>query len=202
LQTIKPRVVTIEETEGLLTRHIEWFSALINIIVYVGYSVRWRRIHCEGYGVPQNRTRLYVIASGPGETLPQVAEPTHGEGEGLKKPVTVGNALAKIPRNDPNHQKTYNNNNWEKPKFTLDQHANTVTCDGGKNWHPHPTEKRKFTDRELARLQTFPDDHRFVDPRVTVTRRQVGNAVPPLLAKTMDEKIIRSLKETDGVGRR
>jgi DNA (cytosine-5)-methyltransferase 1 len=202
LQTIKPRVVTIEETEGLLTRHIEWFSALINIIVSVGYSVRWRRIHCKEYGVPQNRTRLYIIASGPGETLPQVAERTHGEGEGMKKPVTVGNALAKIPRNAPNHQKTYNNNNWEKPKFTLDQQANTVTCDGGKNWHPNPTEKRKFTDRELARLQTFPDDHRFVDSRVTVTRRQVGNAVPPLLAKTMDEKITRSLKETDGVGRR
>jgi DNA (cytosine-5)-methyltransferase 1 len=202
LQTIKPRVVTIEETEGLLTRHIEWFSALINIIVSVGYSVRWRRIHCKGYGVPRNRTRLYIIASGPGETLPQIAEPTHGEGEGLKKRVTVGNALAKIPCNASNHQKTYNNNNWEKPKFTLDQQANTVTCDGGKNWHPNPTEKRKFTDRELARLQTFPDDHRFVDPRVTVTRRQVGNAVPPLLAKTIDEKIIRSLKETDGVSRR
>lgn len=52
LQIIKPRVVTVEETEGLISRHREWFSALIHIFVCIGYSVRWKVVHCEQYGVP------------------------------------------------------------------------------------------------------------------------------------------------------
>lgn len=196
LQTIRPRVVTIEETEGLISRHGEWFSALINIFVYVGYSVRWRKIQCEKYGVPQKRTRLFIIASGPGEKLPQIAKPTHGDG--LQPLVTIRDVLNIIPPNALNHQKTYKGD-WPKPAFSPDQQANCVTCGGGKNYHP--SGKRNYTNRELACFQTFPLWHLF-DPGLTIGRKQVGNAVPPRLAKVMYHEILKSLKETDGIDSR
>lgn len=64
VEKLKPRVVTIEETEGLFSRHIEWFSLLINTFTSLGYSVRWKIVQCHAYGVPQTRKRLLIIAAG------------------------------------------------------------------------------------------------------------------------------------------
>ena len=64
VETMKPRAVTVEETDGIIVRHNEWFSALINIFVSLGYSVRWTTLKCQNYAVPQTRKRLFIIASG------------------------------------------------------------------------------------------------------------------------------------------
>lgn len=66
-----------------------------------------------------------------------------------------------------------------------------------------PFEPRTFTVRELARLQSFDDSFEFLGKRTTggLRRRievpqysQVGNAVPPLLAKAVAEEIIKANK--------
>jgi DNA (cytosine-5)-methyltransferase 1 len=64
VEKLKPRVVTIEETEGLFTRHSEWFFLLVNTFTCFGYSVRWKVVQCHSYGVPQSRKRLLIIAAG------------------------------------------------------------------------------------------------------------------------------------------
>lgn len=61
---LRPRIVTIEETEGLFSRHRDWFYLLINIFTSSGYSVRWKVVQCHAYGVPQTRKRLLVVAAG------------------------------------------------------------------------------------------------------------------------------------------
>lgn len=63
LYQAKPRVVTLEQTSGLLRRHILYFNAVILMFTARGFSIRWRVIDCANYGVPQKRSRLIMIAS-------------------------------------------------------------------------------------------------------------------------------------------
>lgn len=56
---------------------------------------------------------------------------------------------------------------------------------------------RYFTVRELARLQTFPDDWQFANSW-TESRRQLGNAVPVLMARTIGERIAAALQGSSG----
>ena len=53
---------------------------------------------------------------------------------------------------------------------------------------------RRFTPREVARIQSFPDKFRFLGIK-TSQLKQVGNAVPPLLAQALAEEIAKLLQE-------
>ena len=54
----------------------------------------------------------------------------------------------------------------------------------------HPYQDRGLSVREAARLQSFPDDFYFEGP-ISHIQQQIGNAVPPLLAKAVFEQIIK-----------
>lgn len=61
----------------------------------------------------------------------------------------------------------------------------------------HPTVNRAISIREAARLQTFPDSFRFYGPKDS-QYQQVGNAVPPMLAEVIAEKILCYIDKKNG----
>ncbi|MBQ2699620.1 MAG: DNA cytosine methyltransferase [Clostridia bacterium] len=75
----------------------------------------------------------------------------------------------------------------------MDSKKPCFTIDTGHNHHFHYKANRVPTVRESARIQSFPDNFRFVGIK-TSQLKQVGNAVPPLLAQAVAESIITALE--------
>lgn len=78
----------------------------------------------------------------------------------------------------------------DKPSHTLVAHLGTDTYS-----HIHPFEPRGISVREAARLQSFPDDFSFNSSSMSDAFKQIGNAVPPLLAKAVAEAVIKNLNK-------
>lgn len=77
-----------------------------------------------------------------------------------------------------------------------DQPSYTITGSGGGGTHGyHWREPRALTNRERARLQTFPDNYEFSGSKESI-RKQIGMAVPPTLSKIIFEAILKTFAGT------
>ena len=95
----------------------------------------------------------------------------------LLKLIPEGGNFTNIPKDHPLYVKgmishVYRRINRAEPAKTI------IAAGGGGTWGYHYPENRPLTNRERARLQSFPDDFVF-EGSVTEVRRQIGNAVPP-----------------------
>lgn len=87
-----------------------------------------------------------------------------------------------------------NSRNFHVAWTRFDSNKPAPTIDTGHRHHFHYKYDRVPTVRECARLQSFPDDFVFLGNK-TQQFRQVGNAVPPLMAQAIAEQLLKYLKE-------
>ncbi|CAJ2504751.1 Uu.00g121450.m01.CDS01 [Anthostomella pinea] len=204
IKKLRPRVFTLEQTFGILSSKFEhYFNALVHGFTQYGYSVRWKVVHLQTWGLPARRQRLIMIGACPGEDLPPYPATTHSEnprpGDGTKRWVTVKQMLDKIPpdlkeRDDmhnPAKLPVKNHAPWN-PNVFLNR---CITTNGGFGNY-HPSGLRDFTQREYAVLQTFSIDYTF-DKRFR--KKQIGNAFPPMIVKALLKHIRVHLQEIDRV---
>ena len=102
--------------------------------------------------------------------------------------------LEQIRRNGGGRTTYYGRLRWEKPSYTISTYFNRI----GNGCHIHPEQDRLISIREAARLQSFPDNYRFTGSKGAI-HKQIGNAVPPLLAYKISlivSKIMVKLMQT------
>ena len=113
--------------------------------------------------------------------------------------ISEGGNFKDIPKNDPLYVKgmishVYRRIHRKEPSTTI------IAAGGGGTWGYHYPEPRPLTNRERARIQTFPDDFVF-EGSITEVRRQIGNAVPPkgvkLVAETLKPLFLGTYEKED-----
>lgn len=167
-----------------------------------GYKTKYKLLNAANYGVPQSRERVIFIGVRKDLDIEiPFPQPTHGASNGslpFTEPwVSVGEALKNIP--EPEKCPDIPNHTYSKYKLrfngylghrTIDPNkpAPTVTARGddrgGVVVLHHPNNHRRMSARELATVQSFPMNFIFHGTQSSVYR-QIGNAVPPLMAKAL-----------------
>lgn len=79
----------------------------------------------------------------------------------------------------------YGRLHWDQPSFTITTYFNRP----GNGTYVHPSENRMITSAEAARFQSFPDTFTFTGTK-SLRTKQIGNAVPPLLAYQIARRIV------------
>lgn len=210
---LRPRAFLFENVPGLLTVNDgDDFSHLWNFIQEItGYSLFKTVLKATDFGVPQIRERLFIVGFRPdvvsdGFRFPEKCSAK--KSVGLPIPVPSGLAFENVD-GLPNHEirihtpevverfknvpqgKRDRGSYCDRIDPKLPSHTILIgSSAGGARPHIHPTEHRVLTVREAARIQSFPDWYEFGGGR-TEQYRQVGNAVPPLLAY----EVIRQIKK-------
>lgn len=213
-----PAFFVAENVKGLLSMNKGWAIRKIKEdfekVDDIGYDVQYKLLNFADYGVPQNRERVIIV--GIRKDLKakfEFPEPTHKD-----KPITAKMALNGVENIKANNEKlrtmpstieklkkipaggNYKNlpshadRNWMSliyKRLHPNQPSPTiVACGGGGTWGYHYKEPRPLTNRERARIQTFPDNFVFKGS-VAEVRRQIGNAVPPIGIKPIAEQLLR-----------
>ena len=106
---------------------------------------------------------------------------------------TPQSILDDVSRNHLNHNLANYCGGSNYKQWDATQITKCITCSGGQN-SSHPSGERSLTHAELAALQGFPAHHTF---HGTARRKQIGNAVPPMVHQKLLNWLVEKLKKAD-----
>ena len=237
LEEARPKAFLLENVEGLaFGGKDEGLKLLldevkrINRVAKTEYRPVVITLNAADYGVPQTRTRVFVIASRDGRLF-EKPTPTHRDGDGDSETgepwMTAWDAIGGVqePR-DPALALTgkwadllpsvpegmnylwHTNRMGGEPlfgwrrrywnfllKLAKNRPAWTIQAQPGPSTGPFHWTSRRLSGNELAHLQTFPLDIVITGNRGEV-QRQIGNAVPSLLAEVLAREIRQQFFDT------
>lgn len=216
VKELKPHYFVLENVPGIITmKDGKVVSAIIEAFEEIGYTTSIAILEAAEYGVPQLRSRAIFIGNRNGlfnpfpgpvfskenytpieqglEGLPdweRIPEINH---EWTKHSRQFEERISKVQQGGSLYETfidAYKRQYSEVPSMTIkENHGGT---------HIHPTLNRCISAREMARLQSFPDDF-FFKGSMKKAMWQIGNAVPPLLAQNIALALRPFLEEAKSI---
>ncbi len=197
----------------------EVFKQIVEDFAAAGYRVYHKLVNARDYGVPQIRERVFLVGiRNDIDYKYEFPKETHGIGKGLLPFVTLKEAIGDLRDNPGKYYKgsystIYMSRNrkkrWDEQSFTIQASGRQAPIhpdglpmkkiDTNKWIFPDGEENnRRLSVKEIQRIQTFPDWYQFSDGnnmkisengRLDKIYKQIGNAVPVLLARAISKPI-------------
>lgn len=184
VDAVKPRIFVAENVKGLLMKNNKAsLDQVMSDFRSLGYEVSIDLYKAADFGVPQNRERVFIVGRAPGTPPFEPPRAVLTKSDWVSSRQAIDD-LADLPE-DPtiNHIWSRANKSADQGSRVLDpdrpSHTIRAECHGNIQFHYNLP--RRVSMREAARFQSFPDDFIF-ESRLRETERQIGNAVPPVLA--------------------
>jgi DNA (cytosine-5)-methyltransferase 1 len=158
----------------------------------LGYDVTYQLYNAADYGVPQTRERVFIV--GTRSDINKFTPPAPVSDKHITSQEAIGD-LESVELNESfNHIWSFANKSSDQGnrKLKADRPGYTIRAECHGNIQFHYALPRRISMREAARFQSFPDNFIF-DSKLRETERQVGNAVPPVLAWHMANAVMKTL---------
>lgn len=214
----KPFAFIAENVKGMMTLGKgEILNQMIQDFESAGYDIKVKLVNARDYGIPQLRERVFIVGIRNDIDFDyKHPNPTHGEGK--LSYVTLRNAIGGLEEKpgewfsggySPIYLSRNRKKKWTDQSFTIQASGRQAPLHpsgpemvklGTDNWELPGVETlhRRLSVKEIARIQTFPDWFEFSDGgNINVQKnnslnkqyKQIGNAVPVLLAMAMTKPI-------------
>jgi DNA (cytosine-5)-methyltransferase 1 len=225
IQNKQPAFFVTENVPGIVSKsNIDEFEDILYSFQDIGYTVDWKKMDAEKYGVPQARTRVIIVGVRNDidydYQFPESGDETVQAGHLPACPSKETDKDGHDPDDLhlPNHEHyigSYSSRfmsrnrvrKWDEPAYTvlagaryqkIHPQAPKMEKIQKDEWvfkDGHEEEYRRYSVREAARLQTFPDDFIFHYDNIKDGYSQVGNAVPVKLAESVAESLLPLTKD-------
>ncbi len=196
LKEKEPRYFIAENVKGLLSvNNKKTFPMIIKEFESAGYFVKYQLMNSSDFGIPQKRERIFIIGFKDYNEYFDFKFPT---------PTTTGDKKAKLKEVvDVDHsidekyffsnkavegmlkvQKKMNKGriqNFDEPCNTISSHLSKISLNGTDPVLFVNNRYRRFTPREAANIQSFPENFKLDIVSENRQYKAIGNAVPPVL---------------------
>ena len=214
IQETRPKAFIAENVKGFYSlKQGLYFKLACKAFEELGYSLSYQILKASHYGIPQKRERIFIVGIRQDLSIQfTFPEPTHGADSQDGYPevplkAVIDDIYPDNPKyffseravqgvkNAKNNMKRALAQNLNEPCLTITSHLAKVSLnsrdpvllvDASKELY------RRFTPREAARIQSFPDNFEFSGSEADAYR-QIGNAVPPVLMWHVANQLVKVL---------
>lgn len=206
----QPEICIAENVKGLMTlQKGTILKRVVEAFDEAGYNVYYRLVNSADYGVPQKRERMIMVCVRKDLNIEFTFPDAPNVGNWV--PLSVAVPLLDIEeekyyfseravqgmKNAKNNMKRGLAQNLDAPCLTVTSHLAKVSLNSRDPVllvDPKKERYRRFTPREAARIQSFPDSFIFTGSEADAYR-QIGNAIPPVMFWHIAKKVAQVLDE-------
>ena len=208
LRDKQPKCFIAENVKGILSANKgEAFPLIIKEFEDSGYNVVYKLVNAAQYEVPQKRERIIIVgirkdlkfsyqfpdavfnSESEYKSLSQIIEKDVAEKYYFSEKAVQGMLKAKKSMNKGRAQ------DINKPCNTVGSHLAKVSLNSTDPVLLSKGRYRRFTPREVARIQSFPENYQLIESE-NAQYRALGNAIPPVLFWYITNSLIQQLNNT------
>jgi DNA (cytosine-5)-methyltransferase 1 len=196
IKVAKPKVFVAENVKALFFKNnAKSLETLKRDFGKLGYNLDVSLYNAADYGVPQTRERVLIIGTRD-RPMKRIA-PTLEKTNWVTASAAIDDLKDKERDEEFAHIWSYANRSPHQGdrRLKMDRPGYTIRAECHGNIQFHYELNRRISMREAARIQSFPDNFKFVS-KLRETERQIGNAVPPVFAWYVANHLLKHLDDS------